>query len=228
MFQRYWQRLLLLLVAGMLIGSRASAQSTPSPLSGKSVGIYLSLKALQFDDPYYKPFGAWLQLNDSLNLQYEEIRLAVAVKLGNYLTQVLQEKLGTDTAYFINADAEMGKSFLTHYRDGQLDITAFQKAVPAETDYILVIDQLRLTGQFRDVVYSYSNELITDRMYVHKAKVQAFAFAFNPVGRSSSQLAYDGEKSPNRVRFYTASEKAPPAEKILDRLFNTLIADLFR
>lgn len=221
----------LLFTASHLVGQSQATASPNTPLAGKRVGLYLSLKALQFDSYYYKPLAAWLQRSDSLNLQYEDIRLAVAVKLGNYLTQLLMEEMGADTAFFLNADPALGGPFLKHYRNSQLNSTALYPSLPAGTDYLLVIDELNLGGRKEDVVFSFSNRLITEKTYVHEARVQLAGFGLGPSGAlvSSPKVThdFDGAHPVGQYRFYTSTEKALPAQRILDRVLNAALNALF-
>lgn len=206
-----------------------SAPEVPaSKLRGKQVGVFVSLKNLSFQDHYYKMMAAWLQRQDSLNLQYEDIRVGIAVKLGNYLTQVLQQQLGADTVFNMNADAAIGQAFLNSYRGGQLNTALLQKALPEGTDYIVVIDLLDMQSRKVNALYAFSNDVVAEKRVVLQGNLRVLVFSAAVAAPVAvSDIRFDEDISPNQRAYYATPKNGAPAQRAFDIMLNPVWVDIF-
>ncbi|MDX2063947.1 MAG: hypothetical protein SFY70_12875 [Bacteroidia bacterium] len=212
----------------LLVPHLATAQQAAAT---PPAALYLSLKNLQFTDAYYKPIAAWLQRNDTLNLRYEDIRLAFAIKLGTYWVHSLDSQALAPGSVFVNGDPEVGQQFVRAYQEHELNAAALAGALPPGVRTLLVVNELKFHGQKETVVFSYSNKLVTDKRYVRQAILRYQVIRLSADGRTVEQartgvLRFHETSSPNQTRFYRSGPNTPPAQQLLDRVLNTWLSEV--
>jgi hypothetical protein len=219
-------------LAVVLLPAWAAGQNQPeippTKFAGKSIGLYLSLKNLSFEGHYYKMMAAWLQRQDSLNLQYEDIRIGVAVKLTNYLTVAIRQHLGADTVYNINADVALGTALVNSYRGETINPGALQKVMPPGTDYLVIIDLVTLNSRKVNTLYAFSNDVIAEKRAVQQANLRVRVFTLaRAEAIAHADVRFDEDISPNQRAYYATPSGGAPAQRAFDTMFNTLWAELF-
>lgn len=222
---------LLCLLAPLGYGQTA-ADSTPvadGPFAGQTVGIYLSRKGFSFSSEYYLRFAHFAQAEDSLGLAYEDLKLALLVKLGFYLEGFVQGPLGAEKAYFANSYPELAGSLVQHAGNPSAGAADIKNRALTGTDYIVLLDSMQFSVTPRTSVYSYSNQVYSERRVVDLAQVHARILHL-PSGRlvHSQVLDFDVDKTPEQQYFRPIKQAQSPGEAILLRVLNALFYEVQR
>lgn len=219
--------LLFLCCAGLAQLLAAQNGPPPNALAGKRVAVYVSKKGVMFSEQYNKMLGHYLTQQDSLGLSEEEIRQGVSIKLGNDLVALLQEKFKTKQAYFINAMPELARAVIAA-GDGAESLRDAAPLLEAQTDYVLVLEQYYLTGEYRNAVYTISNRMYNERRFAQLAFVTARVY--DGRGQLVHQLishTFDGDRVANATAYYTPAPDAGPAQRHNARILNGFFYRLF-
>jgi len=207
-----------------------------TPFAGHRVAVYVSKKNLAVANSLKPPIAAFLQLEDSLGLTEENIRLAFSVKLGNYLTQGLSRELHADSSYFLNATPALAQKFVPLYTANRWtperpsSTELLSSLWLPNTRYLLALDSLSLHTETRRAYFAISNRITTERREVIVARA-AFRVFEVPSGQlvASAHYTYDTERSPEPTPYITSAGQSTPAVAFLDEVVNEglqrLVAD---
>lgn len=206
----------------------AAAAGSGNPFAGKKVGLFVSTKSFGFTEEYYQAFGAFVRDADSLELSKEELRQAMAVKIGHFYAAQLQAQLGADSVFFINEQVGLAKSFIADYKDKKLSVNDYADKWPVAPDYILTLDEWNWTTESKRVVATVSNRLVP---LEKKAKRAALELAvYNAAtGRETARILHNfEEETPIREADYLRPASGERAGgKLALRLLNEGLFLLF-
>ncbi|MCS6905682.1 MAG: hypothetical protein RML72_05415 [Bacteroidia bacterium] len=146
------------------------AQST-SYLHNKKLGIYISKKNIYFSSYFYKIISSFILSRDTLDLQEEELKLALSIKLGEFLVPLLKQSFYSDSIYFINKYPLLARTFIKNYQERKISTYDFLKYLPYPTDYFILIDDLKLESEIERNVLSFSNQIFTTKRYLIKSNI---------------------------------------------------------
>jgi hypothetical protein len=179
----------------ILILLYANAAAQMPDLSGKTIGIYFSGKQFSFSDDNYMRMHQFLQADDDRSWG-ENMKAEFLVRLGERLRLELQVKTAADSVYFINSDRERGAIFLKAYNPASNSLS-IQSPLFAQTDLILVMNELEFSARYIKSMIIRSNRMIPERTRVHQATLATSWFA---VGKNASlfqtRLCFDEKVKP--------------------------------
>lgn len=147
------------------------AQVLETPLEGRTVGLYLSKKGINFTKDYYQSFAAFLLREDSLDLSDENLKTAFTVALGNFLSRKFEERLGVDSVYYLNTSPAAVKAITNGYRPEGFNLKGVKAAVPEKVDYLLMIETFKCAVRGAPSLVTYSNRLYSMNRKVRYADV---------------------------------------------------------
>lgn len=210
----------------MLLWLLPLAAAAQSPLQGEEVAVYLSKKNLDFGPDHYKSFAAFVQQDDTLGLNEESLKLAFTVKAGQYLTQLMQAQSAPAT-WFAPERPEVARQLLAQYRPGQPPATQALATTLAPATYLLAIDSLSFGHEKRRSLIVISNQIVEELRSVEVATMTLRLIDLR-TGRTYSYTArYDAEKPDNNVYFADWKAEKQPAARLLARLLDTALLQLY-
>jgi hypothetical protein len=107
---------------------------------------------------------------DTLDLADEELKLGLSIKLGEFLIPLLKYSFNSDSVYFVNKYPVLARTFIKSYQNQTLSSYDFTQFLPYKTDYIIIIDNLKLEHEVERSVMSYSNHIFTVKRPILKAE----------------------------------------------------------
>ncbi|MCZ2355942.1 MAG: hypothetical protein LC115_04515 [Bacteroidia bacterium] len=204
-----------------------SGFSQHNSLSGKTVAVYISKKNLLFDAAYFKPLAYYLQVNDSLGLSEEDLKLGVSVKLGYFLQQEIARLTGAHVI-FLNADPALAKPFLEYYDDSRPN-PRLNTYLP-KVDYIFYVSAINLSTITESQLWVISNKLINEKK---KRFIGKATFIWEKSGdvkayKRSDLVWSNGATTPPEgfQDFFQAQEQSGEAAKLLANLCNAFWTQL--
>lgn len=231
----FWQRLhtlrlLAAVAACCLLAAAVQAQGVsaevPNPLAGQHVGIYLAKRQMRIAEPFHIPFAAFVQAQDSLGLVEEDLKTALAIKLGEYLTGHLTADLSAASAYYINANPDLARATIGAWDGSNLDVAAMRAVLPGGTTRILVIDRLQFATRTQRGMVMYNNRLITDSKQVRQVRMLLY-LADAATGRqlAAADVTWDDTQSAPELVQLKPGKGA--GEQLLAKVFGYAFLCLF-
>ena len=167
----------LILAAGMLLSLLAFAQTAlgqANLLSGKTVGVYISSRAVTYGENFYLPIAQFVTQEDDAAWN-GRLKSEFLVKLGWMVTGQLQELAEADTVFFMNADLPMGRAMQTAYDPETRELNLNEEALK-NLDVVLVLEELAMETRNHRSVYIRSNRMITENIPIKTASCQLALF----------------------------------------------------
>jgi hypothetical protein len=211
----------LLLLAGWY-----SLYSQPSPkphaLSGKRVGVYVSLRNFQYTEAFNQLLAGYVKQSDTLGLAEESMRRAVVIRAGNQLILHLERDVKVSQALYLNAIPSVAQDFISNEKYKAIP---YGDLVELNLDYILIWDEARLESETKPAIRTYSNQIFTisnriDRVLmrwrvvdVHKRQII-----------SQLTVNYESDKPTDLPTYMPAPTGETAAERLFRRAWNTTLA----
>jgi hypothetical protein len=114
----------------------------------------------------------FVSAKDTLDLADEELKLGLSIKLGEFLIPLLKYSFNSDSIYFVNKYPVLARTFIKNYQNQSLTSYDFARFLPYKTDYIIIIDNLKLENDIERSVMSYSNNIFTAKRPIIKAEAE--------------------------------------------------------
>lgn len=169
-----------------------------NPFLNKRVGVYVSKRNMKFTTDYYKILSAFIGQNDTIGLSTQDIHLGMSVRLGDYLTRVIENSFNPDSVFFINENPLIAKSFVNAYSFGGNGMAAFYKTLPPRMDFIFIVDGLYLYTEDRSNLATYSNQIFTQKRKVKKGTLTLKLLDIK-TGKFSSPITIDFDEENSRT-----------------------------
>ena len=222
-----WRQFWLAGMAFLFIINGLSLFSQNKPLEGKTIAVYTSKKNLTFDAPYFKPLAYYLQVNDSLGLSEEDLKLGVTIKFGHFLQQEIERITGA-RVIFLNAEPSLAKVFQEYYDETRPNprVSSYLPKI----DYFFTVSNINLSTITETQLWVISNKLVNEKK---KRFVGRATFVWEKAGdiqsfkRSEVMWTNGNTVPPDGFQdFFQAQEQPGEAAKLLANLCNTFWAQI--
>ncbi len=160
-------RLSMLMGMFLLVNSPLIAQLPE--LTGKTLGIYISAKQVNFNEDYHMDVNQFLTVEEDRSWGVNA-KTEFLVRLGERLGEQLKEVTGLDSVYFLNADPARAREFIQQYNPDNGIVRPLSNRFEG-TDMILIIDELTLLTRSGEYAYIRSNRIFTQRIRVKHAQL---------------------------------------------------------
>lgn len=221
-----WSLFLGLLAFGTALWAQAQTPP-PSPLMGSRVGVYVSKKNLQFGTSLTMPLASYLDADDSLGLNEEDLKLALTIRLGNALTLALRTDLGADSAFFVNADPTVARTFIQNHGSAAQYAPRLAASAPRGTHFVLLVDSLTMRTETRRSYFTVSNHIVSERREVVVARLHISILDVT-AGRFLVQtgVTLDGDHPYTGPDYLHIVHPEAEAARFLNDLFNLALGKL--
>lgn len=144
-------------------------------MEGKTVGVYFSKKNFEFSDQWLKPLMQFIKAGEGQNVTIEDLKLQAIILIGNSFSDQLDTVVGADSVYFLNENPELAMEFMRGYGLGTRNSNPLGSSFQ-ETDYIMVVNPIKLETYPTNSVYVRSNQIITEKIDVRRARLSIDLF----------------------------------------------------
>lgn len=175
----------------------SAAPTDNNPFLNKRVGVYVSKKNMKFSTDYYKILSAFIGQNDTIGLTSQDIYLGMSVRIGDFLTKVIDTSFKPDSVFFINENPLIAKSFVNAYSSNGAGMATFYKTLPPRMDFIFIVDGLNLYTEDRSNLATYSNQIFTQKRKVKKGTITLKLLDIK-TGKFSSPIIIDFDEENSR------------------------------
>ena len=223
---KYWW-IIITTASYLLLACPALAQG-PNKLQGERVAVYLSKQGLGFSEAYNRELAAWMQVQDSLGLTSENLRVAAAARIGNFVVDALQQHLGVDTAYLANAHPPLGRAAVSAWDGRNMALPELAPHYPTPTTRVLVIAGLKLRTEARQTVLVYSNKLVPQEEQTEVARLHMVLYApqqGQELGRYQGRWARSQPQA--SLQYVPWQQMQGPMRPLLGKLLDFALLRLF-
>lgn len=164
-------------ILGLLLGSVAvpiNVSAQANLLAGKTVGVYISSKAVVYPTDYYIPIAQFVT-RDNDAAWNGRLKAEFLIRMGWLLSEQLGALSEADTVLFLNADLPRGRAMQAAYDPVLNRISPGEEALD-DVNFIIVLDHMDLDVRLHRSVFIRSNRMITERIPIKKVHCRLTLF----------------------------------------------------
>lgn len=187
--------------------------------NGQDVGLFISSKSFSYSEDFYKEVSQFLTLDDDRSW-VGKMKSEFIIRMGWLLQEQLQKLEQTDTLYFMNAEAKLGRALLSSY-----DFESRRYKTPHEELKLLrkiyVLNSFEINTRKHRSVYIRSNRMITEYIPV---MVLSFNISIidpkNPTNVVQTEVCFDAQTSSTETDYFDLHAERSAMGKFLSKSFS--------
>ncbi len=195
------------------------SQSLDYSFDGKKLGLYISSTDIDYSDHYYLPISQFLTIGENRSAE-DKMKTEFLIRLGEMLSEQIAKVTNADTVYFINANVSMGKAIRNAYNKDThtlISVDAF-----FDMDYMIMIDELKLTSFKKRSVFIRSNQMYSEPIDVKRAEMHTAFFQQSALTSMNNYQTCMDESIPyNEELYFNFFSNKSAMGNFLSKLFSS-------